>query len=339
MTNTAIAPQTTFRTDAWRTMGVGVEDLKTGHDVLRKAGLLGWDVRKVPMRTEPILTPSGVYTLDVPGQYTVVRNNGDTPLVLGVGNEKRPTASVVGRDYVHFQNEDTTELLDNLVMASDGAANYSAAGAFNGGRDTFVTMKLGPTVQIGGADPVDQFVVLYNNHVGKKKLRLLVMAIRLICSNGLKAVTPIGDTFGVRHTENGLRADLEEARRLLTLSIKWSEVFKAEAEKMAAETLTQARFEEMITREFGASKEDSPSKRGFAQSKIGKLMDLFVVAGTNEGIRETRWAGYNALTEYYDHHSIVRSGDRSEVGVRSERVLSGAQDADKVRAWNMFLVQ
>ncbi|MFD7874159.1 DUF932 domain-containing protein [Streptomyces sp. NPDC059766] len=58
---------------------------------------------------------------------------------------------------------------------------------------------------------------------------------------------------------------------------------------------------------------------------LGAISNLFVHADTQAGIRGTRWAGYNALTEYANHVAPVRGKTSAErADARAERVISGA---------------
>ncbi|MFI7406905.1 DUF932 domain-containing protein [Streptomyces sp. NPDC049541] len=61
------------------------------------------------------------------------------------------------------------------------------------------------------------------------------------------------------------------------------------------------------------------------RQRWGAISNLFEHADTQAGIRGTRWAGYNALTEYANHVAPARGKtDADKAAARAERVISGA---------------
>jgi hypothetical protein len=61
-------------------------------------------------------------------------------------------------------------------------------------------------------------------------------------------------------------------------------------------------------------------------------------ADTNGGIRGTRWAAYQSITEYLDHTApiAVKSG---QAGARAERAITSTTvEAVKVHAFNLLKV-
>ena len=66
-----------------------------------------------------------------------------------------------------------------------------------------------------------------------------------------------------------------------------------------------------------------------------ELAYLWHDADTNAAIRGTRWAGYQAITEYLDHHTPV-GPKRDAARVRAERAISPATTALKSRAFDLL---
>jgi hypothetical protein len=67
------------------------------------------------------------------------------------------------------------------------------------------------------------------------------------------------------------------------------------------------------------------------------LLHLFTDADTTKAIRGTRWAGYQAVTEYADHYAPV-DGKRDAATVRAERVVSGTVADLKHRAFDLLAI-
>lgn len=175
------------RADAWHQLGQQVGHAMTAAEAFEAAGLAGWNVRKMPLviPQEPVLTLDGVTTpppLTVPDSWATVRNNPITGAVDYLG--------VVGTKYTPVQNEESARVLDAIVDEA-GGARYETGGALDGGRKTFLTMKL-PTSMIldgidGQSDRTDWYVVALNSHDGSSAFRLLVTGVRIVCQNTQEA--------------------------------------------------------------------------------------------------------------------------------------------------------
>ena len=124
----------------------------------------------------------------------------------------------------------------------------------------------------------------------------------------------------VRHSGVGLKGAVDEARRVLGLIHKYNEAFEAEAEKLVQISMTSESFEEMIAAEYGYDGENLAAQER-SDERIGQMMTLFTTAGTNANIRDTAWAGFNAIVEYFDWFSATTAED--EDTRRAEKSLSG----------------
>ena len=113
---------------------------------------------------------------------------------------------------------------------------------------------------------------------------------------------------------------------MLGLIYSYNEAFEKEAEKLVQIAMTSESFEEMIASEYGYAGENLAAAER-ADDRMGQMMTLFDKAGTNANIRETAWAGFNAVVEYFDWFSATNAED--EDAKRAEKSLSGvwAQNA------------
>ena len=182
--------------DAWHKLGTPVGHLMTVDEALDAAHMRGWDVRKQPL-TAQVPGPDGnPITVAVPDCHVVVRTNPVNAKIEGMG--------VVGNRWTPFQNEETTELLNQLV--DEGGAHIETIGALRGGRDTFVTMKLPGHMEFrspvtGELDVTDLYVVVLNSHTGKAPLRALLAPVRVVCANTQRmAEHSARSTISLRHT-------------------------------------------------------------------------------------------------------------------------------------------
>ena len=313
------------REHAWHRLGITLPDSFDAATAMQYARLGGWNVRKEPVQAVAI-TAEGVTTTDVHGHFATVRTHPETgkPQALGV----------VGADYQVIQNEDNAEILD--LITGESGAHYETAGSLRGGRSIFMTMKFPNTMQIGGRDGVDLYVAALNSHDGSSAFRLLVSPVRIVCANTqTAAIRGAQASFSIRHT-SGAKGRIAEARHALGLTFKFAEAFQAQADRMIDAELTRAEFDAITARLWRVADAATARVKATAAKRTRSLRVLFDDADTNAAIRGTRWAGYQAVTEYIDHYSPAKGSDAATA--RAARVASGAAGLIKSKAFDLLAV-
>ena len=281
------------RNHAWSLLGTNLPPGTTSsEEALRLSGLAGWNVRK-----EPIYTSEG---LAIAGKYATVR---DVP-----GEERSEVLGIVGDQFHIVQNEDHIGYLD--AFADEVGATFEAAGTTRGAEETFITMKLPSMLRVlGDSDPHDLYVTALNSHVGSKSFTLMVTPVRLVCTNMQSvAIGNAQNVRRVRHTPGVSKIVVDEARQTIDEMFTYLEDFQTTADIMARTPMSEAEFEERIRRGYGTNS-TAPHVKARMEVKIDELKQLFAEANTQDGIRNTAWAGYNAIVEFQDHFSETRGGD------------------------------
>lgn len=329
------------RSDAWHRLGQSVGHTMTARDALQASHLAGWNVRKMPLQVpqEPAVDDAGVTTpapLSVPDFYATVRTN---PI-----NGRLDVVGVVGRKYEPVQNEASCELLDALVDQS-GGAHFETAGALRGGRETFVTMKLPGSMVFDGKDGTkdrtDFYLAALNSHDGSSAFRFLVSPVRIVCANTQSAaIGRAKASFSIRHT-GGARASIAEARNALKLSWRYVEAFEAEAAQLYAtpmDTEQMRHFTNTLLEVDAAGTDATARHRG---ERVNGIVKLWTSSPTITPIAGTRWAAYNAVTEYLDHHVPVRGARTASDAntARALRAVTGAAGSGSLKAQAFRLLQ
>lgn len=294
------------REDAWHQLGTTLPDAFTAEEAMEHGLLGGWNVRKTPLTT---VDEQGEL-LEVPGRFAVIRTNPVSSV-----NE---VLSVMGAGYTPIQNEEHAELLNTLV--DESGAHFETAGSIDGGRKVFITMKMPGHIKVGGADPIENYIAAVNSHDGSSQFTIMVTPIRIVCQNTMNfALAQASNRFQVRHTRGAHALIQQQARQALDMTFGYLEGFQEQAEQLINTTMTQVQFEEIIQKAFGAP-EDAPAATITRRSaKVDKMAELFADAHTQEGIRDTAWAGLNAMTEWFDHFNPTRGEDPDTT--RSTRAL------------------
>jgi phage/plasmid-like protein (TIGR03299 family) len=317
--------QTAFasaRLSAWHRLGTVTDACMTAQEVMTKAWLGGWEVRKIALQGMEI-TSAGVTKVDCPDKFMTVRTNPVTGATEYLG--------IVGEDYTTVQNEQVAEVLNLLV--DESGAHFETAGSMRGGRRVFVTMKLPKTMSIAGVDNLDLYLAATTSHDGTSALRLDATPVRIVCANTQRmAYERSQGSYTFRHTSN-ITAKIAEAREALGLMWKHFETFEAEAEKMLNETLTMGEFEKIVAQVWPVAEDASDITRNNAKQRTATLRYLIRDADTQKPIRGTLWAGYQAITEYVDHFDKA-----STETVRARRAVTGAGADLKARAVELLAV-
>ena len=205
--------QTAFasaRLSAWHQLGTITEATMSAEEIMAKAFLGGWAVRKIPVFGVDII--DGVeHRIDCDDKRMTVRRNVVTGATEYLG--------IVGEDYGVVQNEQCAEILDRLVDQV-GGAHFETAGSLRRGKSVFVTMKLPEAMQVAGVDDLDLYLVATTSHDGTASLRVDATPVRVVCANTQRAAfAHTKGTYVFRHTPN-VNSQIAQAREAIGLMWK-----------------------------------------------------------------------------------------------------------------------
>ncbi|WP_428339069.1 DUF932 domain-containing protein [Mycobacterium sp.] len=325
------------RSDAWHRLGQSVGHTMSAREALQAAHLAGWNVRKMALQVpqQPIISDHGITTpapLAVPDYFATVRTN---PIHGGID-----VLGVVGSKYEPVQNEDTCDLLDALV--DESGAHFETAGALRGGRETFLTMKLPESMVFdgrdGSTDRTEFYLAALNSHDGSSAFRFLVTPVRIVCANTQSAA--IGSakaSFAIRHT-GGARASISEARAALKLTRRYIEAFEAEAAALYAQPMDTEQMRHFAHTLLEVDAAGTAATARHRRERAHGIVTLWTSSPTITPIAGTRWAAYNAVTEYLDHVVPVR-GARTLTEASAARALRGVHGSTgslKAQAFKML---
>jgi phage/plasmid-like protein (TIGR03299 family) len=317
--------QTAFasaRLTAWHQLGQVTADCMTAEEIMRKAWLGGWEVRKIALQGIEI-TDAGITKIDCPDKFMTVRTNPQTGATEYLG--------VVGEDYTTVQNEQVAEVLNLLV--DESGAHFETAGSMRKGKNVFVTMKLPEGMTIAGVDKMDLYLAATTSHDGTASLRLDATPVRIVCANTQRlAYQQSRASYTFRHTSN-VGAKISEARQALGLMWTAFAEFEADAERMLNEQLTMGEFEKIVAQLWPVTDDATDTTRNNAKQRTATLRYLIRDADTQKAIKGSRWAGYQAITEYLDHFAPAKTDL-----VRATRALTGAGAEIKSRAFELLAV-
>jgi len=313
------------REDAWHRLGTVLPDAFTAEEAMKYAHLADWDVRKQPLYTSDVLSNEA---LPINGKFATIRTNPWT--------KKSEVLGIVGNKYTPIQNEDHAELLDTLV--AEGGARFETAGSIKGGTQTFMTMKLPQSIKIGGFDEIQPYIIALNSHDGSMAFQFLISPVRVVCANTqAMAISRAKSRFSVKHTKNGTKSIIAQARDTLGMTYEYLEGFEQAAERMIQRELTSDQFEHIVQQLMPIPEDATPLINQRMRQEQAILRRLFDASDTMDEIRNTAWSGYQAVTEYLDHYRTVHGKKSNEGDIyRAMQVASGKSGELKNRAFRLL---
>jgi hypothetical protein len=130
-----------------------------------------------------------------------------------------------------------------------------------------------------------------------------------------------------------VNSQISQAREALGLMWKYMDTFQQAAERMLNAELTMREFEKVVAEVWPVKDNASDATKNNAKQRLGTLKYLIREADTQKAIAGSRWAGYQAITEYLDHFQPAKNDL-----ARANRVLTGNVGDLKVAAFDLLKV-
>lgn len=317
------------RQGPYAVLGTDVSQATDSASAIRAAGL-DWEVEKVRMRELYISnSDNDLVPTSMPDRSLLMRSDNNA----GLG--------VVGERYVPVDNAHAFTLADDIAAAG---GRFSHAGELDGGRKTFLTLTLpDATIDLDNTaarvgDVLALTAVLVCDHAGSGAFTADLMVTRLACTNGMTVSVPQArgaDSVRIRHTASA--ADrIELARSIMRNAVRYSRAYAALAEHMATTPMTREQFLSFVGDLF--PEPDRTDKRAHTswEKRRSEILSLWRDADTQDSGRDTRWAAFNAVTEWLTWSTPIRTTKREDMQVtRAMRQITSTTPATiRQRAFN-----
>jgi phage/plasmid-like protein (TIGR03299 family) len=306
----------------WDVMG---GDLQRGHKSVA-AGLeaTGLDYQ-VEMRALYGADANGL-PLEAKHLRTVVRPMPD-------GTEK--VLAATGTRFTPIQNAAAFAPAQYLV--DEFGATITGLCDFRGGGASLLVLAMPKGISLtmpnGGTEVLDLNLLTKNAHDGTSALTFALTVMRPACTNALPgALREAKRAWKISHTPNA-EGRVEIARQAIIASMNYADAFQAQAQAMMDQPMVDREFDKMVERLWKVEADKADTKAGQNRLEVQEAVKtLYRTSETLEGVRGTRWGGYNAVTEYLDWGRPVRGGEVS----RAEGALEGPYVRTKAKVWEQF---
>lgn len=300
----------------WHRLGVNVAEAQTSDQAIELAGL-NWEVEQWPLSATN-------------GEETRV---ACTEQVANVRTDTHAVLGVVGKSYRVFQNRQAFDFMDALV--GERLAMFETAGSLKGGRQVWMLAKIPAELRVSETDLITPYALLSNSHDGSRALRIIPTAVRVVCQNTLTLALGRGASEGVvvRHCES-LTERVAEARRALSIVTERLKGHEAEAQQLHGRQVSVIEVNEYFRKVVGTTELREAGK----QELYDRLWrNLSHATNTVDGMQETAWGAYNAVSFYADHQtrSVGNAATRDERRLSS--IWFGSSSRLKQHAYDFAL--
>ena len=217
-----------------------------------------------------------------------------------------------------MQNRDAFQPIRPLVDA--GVLELETGGALREGADAWIlgrfnVERFGPVVREVFADQIVPYILVANNHNGRRKARIAQTPIRVVCANTLDMVDQdigrgIGRSVAVRHVQGAERRMVEAAEKLLGAIIERYETLATQYRILKNVTLTPAEFDTLVLDPVAPDPRtnpdwtpSTPSAEAALERALGKRYEIRRLWTDGDGHTgdSSAWEAYNGLVQAVDH--------------------------------------
>lgn len=323
------------RSNPWRKHGTTLmSDAIADPDFALRAASLDWNVERVELRTADTLDP-------VPKVRAIRRT--DTQSIL----------SVVGADYVPFQNRSMFDVVRNLGRAGPGSSTVpctvETAGSLQGGAVVWVLAHLPDLDFQIGNDEAKTYLLISNSHNSTKALQMGGTTYRPICGNSLRLAEsqmrrnrkhhPISGGVQIRHTA-GMHVAVRKMQEVYAAIIRNQVLTREGWLFLASRSLTEKLKTDFLTSVFGRPGPDESERARAIRETRESRIEAILASPTSQvvGTRNTALSMLHAVVEWVEHERGSKNSNAASA--EQNRLYSSAFASGnelKAKAWESIL--
>jgi phage/plasmid-like protein (TIGR03299 family) len=258
----------------WHRLGTPMDGLGTADEMLAAANA-DYTVSTAPIY---VLTPDGF-------QESATHKATIRPVADGT-----QTLGIVGAGYQVMQNREALVSALTIVGAAEDAV-VDTAGVLFGGRRFFAYIDLGTLVidPLGINDRITRGLGVLTAHDGTMSLTYAMSNVRWVCNNTVTCgIARAERVFRARHTEN-MTDRVQEARKVLGVSVGWAEKFQKAAEQLNATPGGMPVLEATVKHLWDPAEADTARKQKNWDERFEQIVSLYNGPTNAGGFGHTAW--------------------------------------------------
>jgi phage/plasmid-like protein (TIGR03299 family) len=314
----------------WFGMGATQTEPMTAKEALAATGMDAMRFSEHPVQTviegfygpdDQIMLPQ---TMDIPGHKAVVLEEVDEEYLHPV--------TVIGREREVFQFETLIEPLESVLDVTEGV--IETAGLFANGAEWFGFVRLPKDVTIGGDNHA---MYLFGRDGLKSSFSVGPHCQRMSCFNMFPSAVAAQSKYEHRYVlqhRRGAKVNVQAIRESVQLAYDAADELDLAASVLLGEEFSPEEFYRYADSLLGAPDPQAgvraQTNHSTRTAALNRILHSESTASTWRDGHMTKWTAFQAITEYADHKSPVRSTDKK--ARRVERLVEGTMDSLKVAA-------
>lgn len=275
---------------------------------------LGTRVSSEQSNNEILLKSKGDYTVtlspvlmhdDVMGKIATFPNRFIINRV-SLDQTHRIMWEVVKERYSVAPNSSILDRARDIVAKANGAASLHSCGVLEEGRKFFVAVKHSSTKILStmGEDIVDNYIVVITSHDGSMPICYYNLDVRAETNSVYRFSADADFSLRKRHTPNET-IDPMDATEALTMRQIWSEKLDLIISEFTSSHMSADKMFKVMEKFWSTQGASSAKKRSNAEDVHDTIKTIYRQPHNLGRFGETKWAAYNAITEYIDFHRDI----------------------------------
>lgn len=219
--------------------------------------------------------------------------------------------AVHGAGYQVVQYDDVLSSALSALEVAKVDGEVQTCGVMNDGGQFYASIRVGEfTIDPGGvADLVQTHLNLVSSHDGTLALMYAFGAFRMICANEAPALGKSKFRVAAKHTLN-VQERKTVGLKAFSVAQEATQEFQGHALALQAKPSSDRTFKTTVERFFGKLGDLSEGRgRTRRENTHDRLMALYRGDRCVGAVGNTRWAEFNAITEYLDHGRLQGGDD------------------------------
>lgn len=209
---------------------------------------------------------------------------------------------IVGKDYTVVQNDEAFSFVEGIIPEGLRFEKAGESSWMN-----WILASLPEQYVLG--DKMVPYVIFQNSHAGGTCVKASISPLRLACSNQFTiAFKEAAGKVKIKHTHS-VHDKLVEAQQVLSEVADYMDVFKAKAEGLAAQKVSDAQFTSLLEVLFPINEDLDTTRKQNSMQAARQALTAAYKEDDLQNFQGTKWGIINAYSDFITHKDPGRKTD------------------------------